>query len=61
MIKIRHRRTDDDNSPWETITGHDGKPARILKDGRRVRVPAYLRDEGQGADCKLVVEEERIG
>jgi hypothetical protein len=41
--KIRHRSTDADDR-WETVIGHDGKPARILKDGRRVRVPAYLRD-----------------
>jgi hypothetical protein len=37
MINYTRRRTDDDD-PFETVIGHDGKPARVLKDGRSVRV-----------------------
>jgi hypothetical protein len=36
MNKQARRRTDDDD--FETIIGHDGKPARVLRDGRSVRV-----------------------
>ena len=36
MNKQARRRTADDD--FETIIGHDGKPARVLRDGRSVRV-----------------------
>jgi hypothetical protein len=37
MINYRRLIADDDD-PFETVIGHDGKPARVLKDGRSVRV-----------------------
>jgi hypothetical protein len=43
MIKIRDRRTADDDA-FETIIGHDGKPARVLKPGRTARVSLQMRD-----------------
>jgi hypothetical protein len=33
-----NRPPSDDDDNFETVIGHDGKPARILKDGRSVRV-----------------------
>jgi hypothetical protein len=35
MIKTRRRTADDD---FETIIGHDGKPARVLRDGHSLHV-----------------------
>lgn len=36
------RQDDDDN--FETIIGHDGRPVRVLRDGRSLRVSMMMRD-----------------
>jgi hypothetical protein len=40
---------DDDDDLFETIIGHDGKPVRVLRDGRRWRVPLTFLDGVQRA------------
>jgi hypothetical protein len=44
MSKTIRRHSDDDDDDFETIIGHDGKPARVLRDQHVLRVPMHLRD-----------------
>jgi uncharacterized membrane protein len=37
-----HRYDDDDE--FETVIGPDGKPARVLRDGKTIRVPLLMAD-----------------
>jgi hypothetical protein len=40
------RNTNDDDN-YETITGRDGRPVRVLKDGHHIRVSLTMRDSLQ--------------
>jgi hypothetical protein len=64
MNQQTRRRTDDfDDDAFETIIGHDGKPARVLRDGAKFRVPLAMRDSVSSLDASrpLVVDARGIG
>jgi hypothetical protein len=44
----------DDEDDFETITGIDGKLIRVLKDGRSIKVPLFLRDGAINPDLNEV-------
>jgi hypothetical protein len=49
---MRNARRFDDDDDFEIVTGYDGKPARILKDGRSVHVSLAMRDSLRRSDAE---------
>ena len=47
---------NDDNS-FETIIGHDGRPARIVRDKRGIRVPLRLMDQALSPSVRAAMRD----
>lgn len=54
---IRNHTQDSD---FETLVGHDGKPLRVLKEGHTLRVNMMLRDSLSPVQRAIAIGKERI-
>jgi hypothetical protein len=55
------RNIADDDTIFETIIGIDGRPARVLKDGARLRIPLTMRDAALADRRKVITRYDPKG